>query len=369
MRVEDLSSYTHDPEAFGPSDLFLVIKSQDQPERRRRLIESLKGGRIGRFEERPISEGLVVATTLLPGRRVTRENCSFVKTFREPRGLVLLDDDTMLVSEIDRVIHIDSEGRELRDYRHPLFAFIHSIDLSPDGRRLLVDSPGYDTLIEIDLASGAAVWEWLAWEHGFNPGYDGVYLARRPDLYREYVVKGLRARLVEFERLGAHGLMTSARTDHPSSACYRPDDPTKFLVTLGHSGDVVEIDRGSGDWRHVVRGLAMMPHGILPHGQGWMVTNTMRGECWLLSTLFELECKIVFAHLGGKPTELAENEWLQTVRALADDAFIGLDANRGLILVNPATRRYAVVPIDENWCVHWCVPTVSSEKRHAVFTS
>jgi hypothetical protein len=84
------------------------------------------------------------------------------------------------------------------------------------------------------------------------------------------------------------------------------------------------------------------------------VTDTLRGACWFLSADFTVERKLIFGRLPGKPAELANNEWLQSVHAIGDDLLIGLDANRGLILVRPERRAYAVVPVDEQWCVHCC---------------
>jgi len=360
--IEDIASYCEDPAAFAACIAYLVVKSQDQLERRRQLIAAVERGRIGRIEERPVAEGLIVLTAIEPGRRIDRSSGATVLRFREPRGLVRLKDGTLLVAEIDRVAHIGPGGGELREYRHPLFAFLHSIEVAADQRRLLVVSSGYDALIEIDLVSGETLWEWITWEHGFNPSEDGVYLARRPERHRELVAQGLAARLLQPERLGAHGLMTSERTNHPNSACYDPRDPSKVLATLGHSGEVVEIDRRDGSWRRVVAGLASMPHGIEPYGSGWLVTDTLRGDCWLLSRGFELERKLAFGRLPGKPPELAGNEWLQVVRPLAQGIFIGLDANRGLVLVDPTRRRYALVPVDEDWCVHWCVPADAGDE-------
>lgn len=369
MRIDDVAQFRCDPGAFEPLDVFLVVKSQDQLERRARLIAAVQSDRIGRFEQRPVAEGLVVAATLAPGRKVERTTCAVVRTYREPRGLVLLDDGTMLVAEIDRILHVDGDGGALREYRHPLFAFLHSIELSADGKRLLVVSSGYDILVELDLASGAPVWEWLTWEHGFNPSHDGVYLARKPELYRDYVARGLKALLVEPAKLGAHGLMTRARTNHPNSACYHPRDPDTVLATLGHSGEAVAVARGTGQWRRVVDDLASMPHGIAPQGEGWLVTSTLRGEGWFLSADFEVERKLIFANLPGKPPALAESEWLQMVQPLSDQVLLGLDANRGLILVNTAKRCYANVPIDEEWCVHLCVSAARENRRRAVLGS
>jgi hypothetical protein len=361
MRVEDIAEYRHDPSAFAPHEVYLVVKSQDQLERRRHLIEAVERGRIGRIEDRPVAEGLVVSTVLEPGRRITRDSCATVLAFREPRGLVRLDDGTMLVAEIDRVVQVDAEGSELREYRHPLFAFLHSIELASDRRRLLVVSSGYDALIELDLDSGSVLWEWLSWEHGFNPSEDGVYLSRNPGHHRDLLAKGLPARLIEPSRLGAYGLMTSERTNHPNSACYEPRDPSKVLATLGHSGEVIEIERASGDWRRVIAGLAAMPHGIMPYGEGWMVTDTLRGMAWLAGPDFAVRRKLAFASLPGKPPELGDAEWLQAVLDLGGGVLLALDANRGLILVQPDAGCYGVVPVDENWCVHW---GTRRERRH-----
>lgn len=60
MRIDSVASMRFDPRAFSPINLYLVVKSQDQKERRSRLIDATKKGRIGRFEERPVAEGLVV---------------------------------------------------------------------------------------------------------------------------------------------------------------------------------------------------------------------------------------------------------------------------------------------------------------------
>lgn len=356
MQIESVADFRLAPDAFAPVEAFLVVKSQDQLERRRRLIESVKGGRIGRFAERPVSEGLVVRARIEPGIAIDRGSAEQVWTFREPRGLILGEDGGMLVSEIDRVIALDAAGRELRDYRAPGFGFLHAIVPSRDGRRILVVSTGYDLLAELDLASGAVVWDWLTWEHGFNPNLDGVYLARDPARHAAFLERGLPARLIDFSEPSTHGLMTTARTNHPNSASYGRTSDDVILATHGHNGDLIEIDRVSGEFTYRLRDIGMMPHGIMPHGDGWMVTSTMKGECWFLDERFAVIRKLVFATLPGKPPELGANEWLQSVHPLGDGVFAGLDANRGLVLVDLARRCYTVIPVDPDWCVHLLVP-------------
>jgi hypothetical protein len=352
MRIDSVASMRFDPRAFSPINLYLVVKSQDQKERRSRLIDATKKGRIGRFEERPVAEGLVVKGRLDSPRGIFDTSSSSVLKLREPRGLVLLDDGTMLVAEIDRVLHIETSGHVLRSYSLPGFGFLHSIERSADRTKLLVVCSGYDLIAEIDLASGELVWDWLAWEHGFNPNLDGTYLARDPELYEGFTKRGRRARLIDFTQRNAHGLMTTERSNHPNTACYSSVSEPLVLVTLGHSGDLIEIDARSGVWRYVLRGLASMPHGIQRYGDGWMITNTLKGECWFLGRDFAVVGKLLFSDLPGKPAELAGNEWLQSVHPIGPDRLIGLDANRGLILVDFASRAWSAVPVDDNWCVH-----------------
>ncbi len=356
MEIVRVAEFREDVGAFAPFDAYLVVKSQDQIERRRRLIESLRLGRIGRIEERPVAEGLVVSASVRPGARIDRSTARSVRKFREPRGLVPLAGGATLVAEIDRVVALDAHARELRSYRLPGFGFLHAIERSADGKRLLVVATGYDLLVEIDLATGARVWDWLAWEHGFTPNLDGIHLTRDPAKYAEYLDRGLPTRLVDFARADAHGLMTSARSNHPNSACYVPGKEGAVLVTLGHSGELIEVDVRSGAWRRVLAGMRSMPHGILPHAGGWMVTDTLAGACWFLDRDYAPTGKLVFAGILGKPVELGEAEWVQSVHPLGHGVYAALDANRGLILADVRRRAYAVVPIDENWCVHTLVP-------------
>jgi hypothetical protein len=147
--------------------------------------------------------------------------------------------------------------------------------------------------------------------------------------------------------------MTSQRSNHPNSACYAGRD--RVLATLGHSGEVIEIDRESGAARAVVKGLAAMPHAIQRWGDGWMVTNTLKGEFWLLDAAFNVKTKVVTRNLPGKPKEMAAHEWLQAVYPLGGDSFVAADANRGLIEVDLARKEYCIRSVDESWCIHHLV--------------
>lgn len=345
----DISSFREGGPIFRQS-LHLIVKSLDQIERRTRLVEAKQRGRLGRIEHRDVATGLWVRFSLSEGSRVTRESGQVVE-YPEPRGLADIGDGRFLVSDINRVMLVDSEANILRTFTHPYFAFLHSVSFDPAADSFLVVSSGYDGLIEMDL-EGNVRWEWFAWEHGFNPTLDGVYLCRRDDLLQQWQAEGKNAVLINPIKLGALGMMTSQRSNHPNSACYHPEDKNRVLATLGHSGEVIEIDKGSGISRSVISGLESMPHAILPYAGGWMVTNTLRGEFWLLNRDFEILRKVSVRGVPGKPSEMANHEWLQAVYPLGEDGFMALDANRGLISIDLRENCYRVFSVDESWCIH-----------------
>ncbi len=351
-KIIDVSTFERGGIEFR-SPLHLVVKSLDQVERRARLVASLRQGKIGRMEHREISTGLWVQCTLEEGRVLGREN-SRTFEFREPRGLAPVGDGKYLLSDVNRVLLVDADANILKEYRHPFFAFLHSVSYDSRTGKFLVISSGYDCLIEMDL-QGNLCWEWCAWENGFNPTLEGVYLCRSADEAEKLRAEGREVVHVDPQKHQEYGLMTSQRSNHPNSGCYHPADGNLVLATLGHSGEVVVIDKRDGSWKSVISGLRTMPHGIQPHKGGWMVTNTLMGEFWILDQNFEVTEKVLTRNLPGKPEELGENEWLQAAHPVSDGCFIGLDANRGLILIDMNAKRYVVYAADESWCIHHLV--------------
>lgn len=350
--VIDVSRFAAGAQSYaGP--LHMVVKSLDQVERRARLVEAKQRGRIGRIEERPVATGLWARVAQVGEGCIDRSTAK-VTEFREPRGLAQIGPGRFLLADVSSVLLVDAAARVERRYTHPFFAFLHSISFDPDHSRFLVVSSGYDCLVEMDL-EGRVSWEWFAWEHGFNPSLDGVYLCRSEALADRYRADGKEALVVDPAKLGELGLMTSQRSNHPNSACYHAADRDRVLATLGHSGEVIEIDRKSGHARTVVSGLEAMPHGIQSYGEGWVVTNTLRGEFWVVGKNFEVRKKIVTCGLPGKPKEMLAHEWLQAACPVRDGYFLAADANRGLIAIDLGAGEYRIHPVDETWCVHHIV--------------
>lgn len=348
--TESLSGFRNAPGLAGGLEIFLVVKSLDQVARRKRLIETREQGRIGRVAPRPVADGLVVRTRLSPRCAVDFSTSEIFLRLPEPRAFRRLPDGRYGVNAVDRVLVVGEDGRIERSFTHPYFAFLHSLDVHPEGDRVLVVSAGFDALFEIDLGSGAVSWEWFGWDHGFNPTERGVYLTNSAAKQQRLAAQGFDAEYVDPRRYGAQGLLTGYRTTHPSHASYGRSRGQTIMATLGKLGQVIEIDRDTGDHAIRVANLAQLPHAIIPYADGWLVTNTLEGELWMLDAEFAVRRKLMFRDLPGKAKEAGDHEWLQAVYPIGD-RLIGIDANRGLIIVDPKERAYAVVPCDPNWCI------------------
>jgi hypothetical protein len=89
----------------------------------------------------------------------------------------------------------------------------------------------------------------------------------------------------------------------------------------------------------------------MPYAQGWMVTNTCRGEFWILDRDFNVVQQYIFRTIPGKPETVGEWDWLQLVVPISEGVFLGLDANRGMIVCDTIRRRYELFYPDPNWCL------------------
>lgn len=331
----------------GTSWLF-VIKSQDQLERRRRMLESRKGKKFGRIGARETAFGLLTKLRFDGGRVETETR----QELREPRHIKRHPQGGFLVSEIDRVHHIDEKGKVKKTYTHPLFGFLHTVDVSKDGARMLVVSSGYDSLFEIDLSSGEETFRWVAWEHGFNPDEDGVWLAADSEHYARYHAEGKQALLIDPAEYGEQGLVTARRSAHPNVAVYNVYDGGRtILVSIGHEGALYRIVREKGEATRACDLLAQMPHGLLPYNGGWCMTNTVRGEWWLFDAALRPTTILTVAGLGGKVAGTEDIEWIQQVIPFGPVQALFLDANRGLIALDREARTYSVYQPDPNWCI------------------
>jgi hypothetical protein len=353
MTCIDLASFQEVAGVLEDSAWYFVVKSLDQVERRTRLVSSRKGNKFGRIQARPTAEGILSLGVLKSGR-IDEE---WRKSFREPRHIRSFRRGEFLLAEMNRLLRIDPQGQVLQSYTHPYFGFLHTVDLHPRMNRALVVSSGYDCALEIDLEEGKETHRWVAWDHGFNPDEEGVWLAADRARYEEHLAKGRRALLIDPLDYGEQGLVTARRSAHPNAGvynCFR--EGQTIILSMGHNGNLLEISLEEGTTRKVFDQLDQMPHGIIPRREGWVVTNTTKGEWWTFSPSFESRQCYSVAKMGGKVPGTESVEWVQQVIPVGESKALFLDANRGLIAVDIFSRCYSIYQPDPNWCIQDALP-------------
>ncbi|MBS1214677.1 MAG: hypothetical protein H6R26_3294, partial [Proteobacteria bacterium] len=128
---------------------------------------------------------------------------------------------------------------------------------------------GVDALLEFDL-QGRLIWSWWATEHGYDEAYGGG---------QRLIDKSLDHRCVNYP-----GRMQST---HLNSALVDPYDAGKVLTILFYQGKVARIDRATGHHDIVISSLNGAHH-LRPHPQGYMLSNSRRGEVLIYDRSFKL---------------------------------------------------------------------------------
>ena len=320
------------------------------------MLESRKGGRFGRLQPRPVATGLLSSVHLTNGKALVQ----WTREFREPRHIKRHLEGGYLLTEINRLLFVDEEGQVRDFYHHPFFSFLHTVDLSPDHQRALVTSAGFDSVIELDLTTHAETLSWFAWDHGFNPDNDGVWLTANRDIYGRYRSEGKEALLIDPSEYGEQGLVTARRSAHPNVAVYDPyTQHEEFIISIGHNGALYRYSRKSNETTRVLELGDQMPHGLMAYSGGWAITNTVRGEWQVLDQQFQPNAIYSVASLGHKVEGTENVEWVQQVVPVDESRLLFIDANRGLIAVDRQHHTYSVYHHDPNWCIQDALPLSS----------
>lgn len=344
--IQDLSTYKKNSGFYKPKAFLVTVKSFDLQEIRARYLRSRKRstGRIGSVERRQVAQGGLVYVEIENGYISHHEVLSFMT---EPRGIDVTTDKIAVSTE--NVVHILSrEGIERID--NPWFSYIHTVQFNhrSDPDRIMISSSGYDCIFEYDLGKIEQSWEWFAWEHGFQSGYNpktgkSILLtrnAREASMFRDEERDYLFIKDPEKQVLP-----TAQRAAFINSVVYDCKESGQLLATFFHEGAVYRIDMKRGTCDRVLDGMKS-PHGGRNYHDQYMATSTATGEL-----LFSDGEKISFTNLKGKPSELYELEWLQNTAAF-DDCLITIDSNRNsFVIIDPDHQQYDMVSFDPNWAI------------------
>jgi len=350
MKYIDVSKFKRkDNLILNGVDLFLVVKSQNQIERKKRMIESKKSNRYGRFTPFPTAIGLLVKGRL----KNNIVQVEWQKEFREPRHIKKLSNGNFTLTEINRLSIINPKGELIRSYKNSFFAYLHTIDISRDEKRALIVSSGYDAIIEIYLETGKETFIWFAWDHGFNPSEDGTWYTVDEVKYITYLNDKKKAVLIDPFKYGEQGVTTANRVAHPNAAIYDYSvmNPS-CIVSIGHNGLLSRIDLSDGSIEHLYNKLTVMAHGIFPfNDSGLMITQTTKGEWLWLNKNYKEERIFDFKKIEDKMPGSEDSEWIQQVVPIGKSKALAIDANRGLIALDFEKEIYSVYHPNENWCI------------------
>ncbi len=361
MMKTELRTFQRNSSFYKPKAFLVTVKSFEMQKIRERYLESRKSkhGRIGSVERREVAEGGLVFIEIDNGVISKYEILSFLP---EPRGIDVAKD--MIAVSTENVVHVIREsGVERID--DPWFSYIHTLQFNHchAADRLLVSSSGYDCIFEYDLATFEKTWEWFAWEHGFQQGYNartGLEIILTRNVKEASKLRASGKDYLFISDPEKQTLPTAQRAAFINSVVYDCKEAGKLLATFFHEGAVYRIDMKDGSCERILEGMKS-PHGGRNYREAYMATSTATGEL-----LFSDDRKISFDGLPGKPEELSELEWLQNSVAF-DDCIITIDANRNsFVLIDPDQEKFDMVRFDPNWAIQDIAPVIDASTKELV---
>ncbi len=267
----------------------------------------------------PERRGLLAAYDLEDRRWLWQVDCD------SPAGFTAVNGRIFVASmHGGRIFVFDEMFDEIGTIANRLMNDLHTI--VPVGDRLLVTSSGTDAILEIDHRA-RVTWSWWATEHGYPETPAGA--TRNLDHNDDFRMRDIG---------------TSAQTTHLNSAVpYRsPDGRDCMLTTLFHQGELVEIDRLTGDIKILVDGMDR-PHSPRRRSGGWMLSCSGTDSVVLLDDGFWID-EVVTGNFN----------WVQDAIELDAGHLLIADANHSRLAMWSTASREVVDEIgyDPQWKVY-----------------
>jgi hypothetical protein len=351
---EPLISYKYDSELAQTEHIILTIKTTLQLEKNEyqaKLMKRPNGGVFGREKSRPYVLGVVAAFSLAHDCfDWTLAEATWAFSAVEPYG-VAVNSDKMALATAQFVQLRDIKTGESRFCDNPWLKQGHTVEFSPNGKKLLVGSSGFDAIFEFDTESGEVVWEWFAWDHGFDQSKLGHYVVRSESKCKALKAMGQDVLLVADPRKYEFGIPTRQKPAHLNSAHYASDG--QILVTLFHQGAGYVIDRKTGHAKEVISGLSN-PHKLSRRkGGGFFISDTKRGKVIFLNEEYRSTYELALAGMPGIVRSPQLTEFLQNTTELRQELFACVDIHRSCIwLMDVRRRRYRGIKFPIEWSVH-----------------
>jgi hypothetical protein len=351
---EPLIAFKYDPNLAQHEEVIFTIKTTLQLEKNDHQADLIKRqnlGVFGREAARPYVLGIVAAFSLAYDRfDWSLAEAKWAFSTVEPYG-VDASRNNMALATAQSVQLIDMDTGEARLCHNPWLNQGHTVEFSPDGKKLLVGSSGFDAVFEFDTESGEVVWQWFAWDHGFDRSKLGHYVVRSEARRDALAAMGHEVLLVDDPGKYPFGIPTRQKPAHLNSACY--DSDGKILVTLFHQGAGYAIDRSTGEAKEVISGLSN-PHKLSRRKfGGYFISDTKGGKLIFLDEKHRPLHEIALAGTPGVARAPQLSEFLQNTTELREDLFACIDIHRSsLWLIDLKRRSYRGIKFPVEWSVH-----------------
>jgi len=359
IQYHDLETYTRNSNFYSEFSILATVKSFDLLAIRKRYLATKhkKSNRTGSVERREVAIGGIVQLTIKKGKLVTS---TILAKMPEPRGIHVTPGSIALSSE-NRAFIIENET--IYTVTDDWLSYIHTVQINEKNpNTILISSSGFDAIFEFNYKNNQKIYEWFAWENGFNAGFDPatgnkIYLTRLPEIHKQHIEDKIQHLYISDPK--TQTLPTARRAAFINSVVYS-NKPETLLATFFHEGAVFEIEKSTGKATRVLDKLKN-PHGGQNFHDKFMATSTAQGELVIGDT--QLQHRYQISKLSGKPVELADMEWIQNSIKL-DDNFICIDSNRNaFIIFNPEKRLIDLIPYDSNWAIQDITLNVTKEEN------
>jgi hypothetical protein len=351
---EPLIAYKYDPSLAQHEEVIFTVKTTLQSEKNDHQAELMRRpnlGVFGREAARPYVLGIVAAFSLAYDRvDWSLGEAKWAFSAVEPYG-VDASRNKMALATAKSVQLINMNTGEARLCHNPWLNQGHTVEFSPDGKKLLVGSAGFDAVFEFDTASGEVLWEWFAWDHGFDRSNLGHYVVRSAARCKTLAAMGHEVLLVDDPAKYEFGIPTRQKPAHLNSASY--DSDGRILITLFHQGAGYVVDRYTGEARQVISGLSN-PHKLSRRKRkGYFISDTKGGKLIFLDEKYRPEYEVALEGTPGVARSPQLSEFLQNATELREDLFACIDIHRSsLWLIDVKRRRYRGIKFPAEWSVH-----------------
>lgn len=196
-------------------------------------------------------------------------------------GFDLDDEGNVYIADWKRVLKVNKEGKRTWKYTHPWMGDLHSLELLPNGN-LLVAASASERLLEINEERGI-VWSWWAGDH-FKP----------PSWWDDHI---------DFRHVSRQKKWLHTNTTHQVN--------DEILVSmLGRQpeiGPYLIISRREGRIIQHMHPRVQSPHHWLPYKDGYIITNSQKGQIIELSKEGELGKVIISGLNAARGLKLLRN--------------------------------------------------------------